>query len=245
MSNLITQFANDNSYFFGTYNLTNKITITFPTIREILLYGEQKFFSLISALTSTASDLIAELDDKGIDWEEADDFIIFVSRFMFLDGLNILVNLNPSEFEIKYKDEKQEDIVLYNKKNDITIDKNVYNYLADYIRKAFGLEKNVIKAGNEYTKKALIEVAKKERKKALRNQGRYTSQLKAKCSYVANCYHCSINDILDMRIDYLFDCVKRLNAINEAQIMPFLIYYGMVDGKKTNVYQALNPMRDL
>lgn len=232
-------------YLCGKYNINSKIYINFPTIREIMFdIGENKYWTLVFGIIATSSDLIAELDSKGLDWEKVDDFDIFCINFLLSDSklMNIIFpTLDTSLFDLK--ENENGEVVLYDKTNDITIDKNIYTYIVDYMRYVHGIDKNVIKAGNQYTHNDLIEDAHKqlERNKIkLKNQ---KSQMKARISYVLNYSGYKIDDILDMRINYFFDCVKRISAIETAKTMPFLMYYGMVDGKKREIKNSLDAMR--
>ena len=62
-------------------------------------------------------------------------------------------------------------------------------------------------------------------------------------SYLSNVYKCLPDMILDMRVNYFFDAIKRTNAINEAATLPFMMYYGMVDGSNKQNQKRLDPMR--
>ena len=64
--------------FFGKpFQINSKISIRQPTIGEIVEYGEDRFFSLISCATAISSEYKSLLWDAGIDYEQIDDFCMF------------------------------------------------------------------------------------------------------------------------------------------------------------------------
>lgn len=249
---MIKRFVNINwdedvkCFCTGRYNINDKIYINFPTIREIMFdIGEKQYWSVLFSLIATSSDIIAQLDDVGLDWEKVSDFEVFLRHIVFMSEEQIkifLPTINLSDFVIGESKNTQE-LILYNEKEDITIDKFIVDKIAEYLRYVHGIKKNVIRAGNAYTHRDLIDDAHDELKKALRKPKQHKSQIKAYLSYLANSYGCLPDKILDMKANYFFDAVKRTNAINEATTLPFMMYYGMVDGSKKQNQLRLDPMR--
>lgn len=235
-------------YLCGKYYINDKIYINFPTVREVMFdIGEKKYWSIIYSLVATSSDLIAQLDDKGLDWEKVPDFDIFIMNFILLgeEYLSIVLpTIKPSKFILKENPDNQE-IILYDEEDGITIDRNIYECIADYIRFAHGIEKNVVRAANAYTHRDLIEDAHEQIRLNKLKSKSHKSQMKAYISYVINSLGYKIDDVLDMKINYFFDCVKRLNAIETAKTMPFMMYYGMIDGSKRENKNSLDPTRSL
>ena len=54
--------------------ITDHIKIHQPTIGDIEEYGEKEYFSLISVFIATPFDMIAQLDQQGIDFTKITDF---------------------------------------------------------------------------------------------------------------------------------------------------------------------------
>lgn len=233
-------------YLSGKYVINDKIYINFPTIKQIMFdIGEKKYWTLIYSMVATSSDLIAQLDDKGLDWEKVDDFDIFIMNFIFLNENDIkylLPTIEKSKFILTENPDNQE-IILRNEEDGITIDRNIYECIVDYIRYVHGIKKNVIRAANAYTHRDLIEDAHEQIKLMQRKSKLQKSQMKAYVSYVVNSLGYRIDDVLDMKINYFFDCVKRINAIETAKTMPFMMYYGMVDMDKRESKNSLDPIR--
>lgn len=233
-------------YLSGKYYINDKIYIQFPTVRQVMFdIGEKKYWNLIFALVATSSDLIAQLDDKGLDWEKVPDFDIFIMNFIMLgeDAIKVMLpTITTSNFTIEENPQNQE-LILIDKTNDIVIDRNIYECIVDYIRYAHGIEKNVVRAANAYTHRDLIEDAHEQIKLMQRKSKSQKSQMKAYISYVINSLGYKVDDVLDMNINFFFDCVKRINAIETAKTMPFMIYYGMVDMSKRESKNSLDPTR--
>lgn len=232
-------------YVSGKYRINDKIHIEFPTVREIMFdIGEKKYWTAIYSIVSTPSDLIAQLDDRGLDWEKVADFDIFIMNFILNgDGIKVLLPMIDTTKFVLTENPDSKEIILYDETNDITIDRNIYECIADYIRYAHGLKKNVIRAANAYTHRDLIEDAHDQIEIDKRKSKSHKSQMKAYISYIIGSLGYKVDDVLDMRINFFFDCVKRVNAIDTAQQMPFMIYYGMVDTSKREIKNSLDPMR--
>lgn len=230
----------------GRYQINDKIYIDFPTVKQVMFdIGEKQYWSVLFSLVATSSDIIAQLDDAGLDWEKVTDFEVFLRHFIFMSQEQVNIFL-PTIIRENFKigeNKESEELVLYDETNDIMLDRLVVEKIADYLRYTHGLKKNVIKAGNAYTHRDLIEDAHDELRKQQRRPQQQKSQLKAYISYLANAYGCLPDKIMDMRINYFFDAIKRTNAINEATTLPFQMYYGMVDGTNKENQKRLNPMR--
>ena len=65
-------------YFGDDYVINDYITISQPSIGQVVDYGESSYFSTIYTLTAIPSDMKAPLWDMKIDWTELDDFELFI-----------------------------------------------------------------------------------------------------------------------------------------------------------------------
>ena len=229
-SALINYDEDAKCYLSGNYKINDKIYVHFPTVREVLFdIGEKDYWTTVFAFVSTSSDLIAELDDKGLDWEEVSDFDLFIMNFLLMSENMIhifLPTLEVSNFKLIENPDNSE-INLYDPINDITIDKNIFQYIADYIRFVHGLKKNVIKAGNAYTHQDLIDDAHDQKRWAQMRKDNNKSQMKSYLSYLIASLGYTKDDMLDMQINFFFDIIKRTVAIETAKEMPFMIYAGI------------------
>lgn len=237
-------------YLSGEYKINKKISMHFPTIREIMLgIGEQKYWQIVCILCATTSDMIAQLDERGLDWETTDDFDVFAINFISMTKQDLSVlfpTLADCNFELEINQDN-DNLILIDKEKDIVIDKNIYEHMASYIRYVHGIKKNIVRAANAYTHRDLIEDAYRELEyaKKRKKKKQESSQMKNYISYLIAEMHFSKDQVLDMNVNFFFDCVKRGNAVEQAKTMPFLIYYGMVDASNKETKKSLDPMRSI
>lgn len=120
------------------------LIIRIPTVGEIL-EDEQHYYSLISSLTATPFQYMVQLDDIGIDFTKITDYELFLMLFpsFALTDMNILFgDINFSDISV-CKSNKNDQLVLYSPKNDIVIDKLIYEKIVESIRKIHNLKKKI------------------------------------------------------------------------------------------------------
>lgn len=137
------------------------------------------------------------------------------------------LNVNPLQLVLKDLDfadfvpctlEKNDQVVLYNAEEDITIDRSVYARIVDAVRRIHGLKRNNEIPANERTKMDLIDDARDEAMLAAQKPHKSTlmplvSALTVKCGM------CGDDKIWNMRINAFFDSIKRINKIQDAQLL--------------------------
>lgn len=142
------------------------------------------------------------------------------------DDLNSLT-VNPLQLILKDLDfadfvpctlEKNGQVVLYNAEKDITIDRLIYAQIVDVVRKIHGLKRNNQIPANERTKMDLIDDARDEAMLAAQQPHKSTlmpfvSALTVKCGL------CGDDKIWNMKINAFFDSIKRINKIQDAQLL--------------------------
>jgi hypothetical protein len=231
-------------YFGDPYVINENVSVLQPTIGDIAKYGEKNYFSLIHTITAISSDLKSQLWDMGLDWEEVEDFQLFM---MLAPTLNvestriILGDVDLSKLR-PYKNNQNGQIVLADKETGLIIDMLIYERIVNYLRKVHGLKKKVEHAGNKYTKKILID---EDRMRIEANKNKlYKSFLTPLISSVKCRMGYTKDYVRNMQVFEFFDDVQRLNVINNADALLRGMYSGMIDTKKINK-QELNWMREL
>ena len=139
--------------------ITDKLSLRIPTVGEIL-EDEQSYYNIISSITATPFQYMVQLDDMGIDYTTINDYELFIMLFQILakSDLSILFgDLNLSDIG-RYKNNKNNSIVLYSSKNDVIIDELVYSKIVKYIRKINNLKRENRKPGNEEAKQFRIKL---------------------------------------------------------------------------------------
>lgn len=156
--------------------ITDHIHIVLPTVGEVMDH-EDEYYTAISMLTAMPIDYMVQLDDMGIDFEEINDYDLFLILFNTIRGMDtslIFGDLDLSKFELAHHIETGAPVI-YDEENDIVIDRVVQTKIANTLRKIHHLEKDNRKPGNKEAKEYMLERA---RKKAKRNRKRKTqSQL--------------------------------------------------------------------
>lgn len=167
-------------YFSGyEYQVNDGISMLSPTIGDIIDFGENEYFSTVHYLTCIPSDMISTLWDMGIDWEQLDDFDLFImlTRTLSKDDLKLVfTDLSLKDMEVQINPENG-DVILKNNETNQVIDKLAYQKIVSYLRKIHGIEPKVRKAGNQDTKNVLIMVDRDDKKKAAKEAEKHTSQL--------------------------------------------------------------------
>lgn len=235
------------SMFFGQdYVVNNKIIIKQPKIREIVTFGESKYFDFIYTICSIPSDMKSALWDIGIDYEEIDDFELFImltrglseecSKFVFCD-------LDISNFELAI-DTETGDKVLVNDDCSIVIDKLLYRVIVDQIRKVHGIIPKVEKSQNELTKRKLIEL---DRQKRLMNKNKESASTLLPMIVSLVCTEeCKYNSqsIQDVGIYEVFESIRQINKKKGACALLQGSYSGMIDTSKIDK-EAFNWMKSV
>ena len=218
-------------YMSNDVKIANGVVLRVPTIGEIVEYGEQQYFSLASTICSTPSSMKVTLDDMKLDWMKVTDFQLFMmicqsfpqSATKLLLGDLDLQSLKPYSFG-------ENEVVLSNEDHTIVINEVIYEILVTYIRKMHGFKKQVDKAGNEITRKVLID---DERKKAQREKDKpYKSFLRPLISSVKCRMGYTIEYVKNMGIFELMDDLSRLGVIVNADAALSGSWSGMVDTQK-------------
>lgn len=141
----------------------------------------------------------------------------------------ILKDIDLADF-IPCKNTENDQIVLYNAERDITIDRMIYSQIVDAVRKIHGLKRNNETPANETTKMILIDDAREEAKAA--SQKPYKSALKPLVSALTvKCGLCGTDKVWDMKINAFFDSIKRINKIQDSELLLQGAYSGFASLK--------------
>lgn len=140
----------------------------------------------------------------------------------------VLKDIDLADFDIyKTKDER---IILYDVKRDITIDRAVYSQIVDVVRKIHGFKRNNQMPANERTKMDLIDDARDEAMLASRTP--YKSVLKPLISSLTvKSGLCGDDKIWNMKIAMFFDNIKRVSRIQDAELLLQGAYSGFASLK--------------
>lgn len=144
------------------------ITLLQPTLGDIRDFGEEKFYNTFWTFCSAPWDMPSILDDAGINFMKITEWEFFNN---IVTGLSveqtrlIFGELDFTKFKLmkRTQEDGAEDIVLYNGK--LIIDEKLYKEFISYVKAMIGFEHSGKKAGNEATRRILIEEDRKQRKR--------------------------------------------------------------------------------
>lgn len=189
------------------------------------------FVSFISQILSSRKNLYKKIKDGGIaDVEGLDSISDETIESMLENPLQLVLrDIDFADF-IPCKNRETEQIVLYDVEHDITIDRVVYSRMVDAVRTIHGLKRNCEVPANNITKMALIEDARDEAMAAARRPYKSTlkslvSSLTVKCNMIGD------DRIWDMPISQFLDNIKRVNKIQDAQLLLQGAYSGFASLK--------------
>jgi len=214
--------------------INDHLSIRHPTLGEICDYGEREYYSLVSLIVSTPSDLKVQLFDSGIDYESISEFDLFLSLYpMFsIEKTGILFG----DFDFKKLSHAinldTQEIILKDRENGFVFDKAIYEMMVTYLRKLHGLKKNTEVAGNEITKKIMIEEARRAMERNAKKS--FSSFLLPMASALTNTseFKFSYRDVWDVPIYVFMDSIKRIQKIKHYNFTMSGVYSGNVDIKK-------------
>ena len=148
---------------------------------------------------------------------------------MCINPLQLTLNIDLADFNL-FDSPKHGGVILYDKNNDITIDRAVYAQIVDSVRKIHGFKRNNQMPANERTKMDLIEDARDEAMAAANKP--YKSTLKPLISALTvQCGLCGDDKIWSMHIGTFFDNIKRVNKIQDAKMLLQGAYSGFASLK--------------
>ena len=141
----------------------------------------------------------------------------------------ILKDIDLADFQ-EYESDKTPETILYDVEHDITIDRFVYGRMVDAVRKIHGFKRNNQLPANEITKMFLIDEARDEARLASKKE--YKSTLKPLISALAvKTGQLGSDSIWNTKINMFFDSIKRINKIQDAELLLQGAYSGFASLK--------------
>lgn len=140
-----------------------------PTLRDIKEFGEAEFFSTFWTICSSPWDMPSTLADAGIDFMEISEWELFRGLItgypieatrLFFGDLDFTQFIPLSQLN----EDGTEEIILCNQ-DGVIINEAAYKLLISYIQATIGFQHSGKKAGNQITKKIMIQDDKKRRER--------------------------------------------------------------------------------
>lgn len=234
-------------YLGKDYKLSDKMVIHQPTIGQIIEMGEEAYFGVVQTLTAVPSDMIAQLDKMGIDWETITPFELFSMMALSLPVEKTRVffgDLDFTQFEIIPK-EGEHQHVLHHKILDFDLDEMMYIAMTNYICTIHKIKKLNKTAGNARTKKLMIEMAYEDLEMAKKKK-KPKSQLMSLISTMVNMpgFKYKLRELEEVGYLEFLDSVSRTHIIISSVALLVGTYMGNVDMKKLDK-KKLDYTRDI
>lgn len=216
------------------FRINDSISVTIPTVGQVI-DDEDSYYGLVSILTAMPIDLIAQLDDAGIDFTSVNSYDIFLMMFNGLktqDTSLVFGDLDLTKFQIAMN-EQNGNIVLVDPEKDIVIDRLIHSKIADVLRRIHNLDKNRRKPANEEAKEYML---KRAREKYNRHKNKKEeSQLESLIVSMVN----------TEQFKYNFDTVRDLSIYQFNESVRQIIKKVDYEHRMSGVYAGTISVKDL
>lgn len=225
--------ATINLLYKKEFAINDRLSVVIPTVGNII-DSEDDYYSIVNIFTSTPIDMIAPLDEVGIDFTSINEwelFLLFFGQLKSMDTSLVLGDLDLSKFEMCVNTENG-NVVLYDEENNITIDRAIHDKIALVLRTIHHLEKNNRRPGNEEAKKYLI---KRAREKAKRHKNRKReSQLEPLIVAMVNTeqYKYDFEGTRELSIYQFNESVRQVIKKVDYDNLMYGVYAGTINAKE-------------
>lgn len=155
-----------NLLYSTTIPIDEEIYLRIPTVGEVL-DSNGMYDTICSSITATPRDLMVELDDMGIDYNDIEEYELFLLMFQSLKGLDASILFGDLDLTLYEMAENENgEIVIQNQHTGNYIDKFKYRFMCEMISKMNYTKRNNKKAGNEAARRYLIEKERRKKKRA-------------------------------------------------------------------------------
>lgn len=243
-------------YFGKTYVLDlesaeGSIEINLPTIGDIMEIGEKKFYSTLGIFITNTTSYRLILHDIGLDWNTLSDFELFCMLYTQIDNEVAKLMFGDLDFKKftlfkKKLPDESETIVLWNQEDNIEINEDVYQHIAQYLRMAFNMypeekitDDPVLKDMYILKDQQAIKIAAKSKKK---DDNSILSLISACVNHPGFKY--KPMELRHVNICEFYDSVKRLQVYENTTALLKGSYSGMIDSSKIDKEQ-FNFMREI
>lgn len=214
------------------FAINDSIKIIIPSIGDIL-DREDNYYNLVFLLTAMPIDMAVQLEDSGIDFTKINEYELFLLLFDAIrtsDTSLIFGDLDLTNFELAVNEENG-GVVLFDKQNDIVIDRAIYNKIATTLRTIHHLEKNRRKPANNEAKDFILQ---RMRTKAERNKNRkQPSQLEPLIIAMVSTeqFKYDFDTVRDLTIYQFNESVRQIIHVVDYKFKMTGVYAGTIDPK--------------
>ncbi len=212
--------------------ITDEIKVHIPTVGEVL-DQEDEYYGLVSMFTAMPIDMMAQLDDAGIDFSTINEWELFLILFNVLkdrDTSLVFEGLDLRSFQPAVNPQNN-NIILASKESGIKIDRLLHSQISSVLRKINHLERNIKKPANGEAREYMIRRAKeKMRRQSRRNTD---SQLESLIVAMVNTeqYHYGFEGTRELSIYQFNESVRQVIKKVDYDNKMRGVYAGTVSAK--------------
>ena len=217
------------------YPVNEHISIRIPTVGEVIEH-ENEYYGMVSLIVAMPIDMMAPLDEMGIDFTKITDYELFLITFNMIRGQDtsmIFGDLDLSKFALE-KNQENGMVILRDSVNGIVIDRGVYERICGAVRRIHNIKKDRRKPANEAAKKFMLERAKAKIKRSASKAN--DSPLEDQIIALVNTeqFGYSFEEVKALTIYQFNESVRQIiKKINYANKM-YGVYAGTVSAKDLN-----------
>ena len=210
------------------------VTVTQPAMIDIVRIGQARFYATLNVFTTNTTACRLMLWESGIDWNEISDFQLFCMMTSGIDpevSAMLFGDLDFSKFEMftKQKDDAEE-IVLYNKEQQIEIDERVYQHFCQYLRTVFNINPEEKITNDKTMKQWFINKDKRERANAAFKQEKESSIVPIISACINHPgFKYNLEELKNVKVYQFYDAVRRLQIYEQSTALLKGMYSGFVD----------------
>lgn len=230
-----------------------KITLTQPSIGDVVRIGEEKFYRALSPfITNTTSYrlmLWGNGDEPNIDWNEFPDYELFAALITAADYevYKVFLDVDLSKFERVGKDvDGKQVLTLYSPELDCEISEDAYFHISQYLRTVFNSfpEEKITKS--PVLKKWYIDKDRREQEREKEKANEHTSSLLPVISAYLNHPGTKYKseELKDIGVYEFWDGVQRLQIYEQTTACMKGLYSGMISSDKIKP-ESYNFMKEI
>lgn len=227
--------------YFGEDYTINGITISIPTIGDILNIGESKFYQAISPFLSNSTSIRVLLYDVfKKDWNKTKDIEVFYILYQLLEDkepLKLLFkDFSFDGFELiqarkNVDDPEYNHLALFNQDKNMIIYDDEYMKIAEFIRTMMNQHPKVERAKGKTTKQWILQEDRMKAEQDDKKKGESTL-----LPLVSSCinhpgFKYKLEELKQVNICQFMDSVNRIQKYEQGTAALHGIYGGMVSAK--------------
>lgn len=233
--------------YFGEDYTINGITISIPTIGDILNIGETNFYRALSPFLNNSTSIRVLLYDAfKKDWNKTKDIEVFYILYQLLRNSNNETAFEPLKLIFKENDfndfqlihmarnrngEECNTLALYSEFQDILLFENEYLEIAEYIRTMMNVHPKVEKAKGKTTKHWILQ---EDKMKAAQDKDKESDS--TLLPLISSCvnhpgFKYKLEELKEVNICQFMDSVNRIQKYEQGTAALKGLYSSMISAK--------------